>query len=323
MHPIFLHYPISVPSKQINAQPYPTYVDQNNYYFIIPIQQEEDAIWEKYVISNHLHQNNFTNVTQPIRNIHNQFVTTVGKEKFLLCFARKKQTLDSSPGQKLAHFHQTGFQFPYQPQTISTYGNWKNLWVNKIDQYEALYKTYYKQQPTQPIMRVLADVFPYMVGLAENAVQYLNIAEEEKNYHMNDQATLTFSRYSNQCMDDFIWIHEIVYDHPIRDVAESIRPFLLKERGLDDKEFQQFMGEYLAICPLSPFAWKLLYARLLLPIHLFDKIDQYRDSDLGEKAWYRLVEDQVYYEQNLKQFFSLFAVEFRDMDIIQLDWLLD
>ncbi len=29
-------------------------------------------------------------------------------------------------------------------------------------------------------MRVLADVFPYMVGLAENAVQYLNIAEEEK-----------------------------------------------------------------------------------------------------------------------------------------------
>ncbi len=90
MHPIFLHYPISVPSKQINAQPYPTYVDQNNYYFIIPIQQEEDAIWEKYVISNHLHQNNFTNVTQPIRNIHNQFVTTVGKEKFLLCFARKK-----------------------------------------------------------------------------------------------------------------------------------------------------------------------------------------------------------------------------------------
>ncbi|WP_058306842.1 protein kinase family protein [Gracilibacillus massiliensis] len=318
MHPIFLHYPIHVPTKQVSEQPYPTFTEQSYYYFVVPTNVSERYALELYTIATHFHQQGFPQVTCPIPNVHNQFVTMIGKEKFMLCYARK-----SNETYELNSFHQAGFQYPYQPDSINNYGKWKELWITKMDQYEALYQQLYQQRPASVYNRELVNLFPYMVGIAENAIQYMNHVEQETQFHQHDQPTITFGRFNDQIGESFIWCNQFVYDHPVRDIAEKIRPFMMKDNGLSSEQCRSFLQEYVSTLPLSVFGWKLLYARLLFPIHLLDFMDHVRNSSEPNQSIDQIIENQAIYEENLRTFFFQLGIDERQINSIQLDWLLN
>ncbi|MFC4404834.1 hypothetical protein [Gracilibacillus xinjiangensis] len=322
MHPIFLHYPINTPGKQVNGQPFSTYTDEQFYYFVVPVSMSEENVWEKYVIANHFHEKGLTHVVCPLLNVHNQFITSLGKEKYIVCFARNNSVPLDSPGEYLALLHQIGYQFPYQPVMTNNYGRWKELWISKIEQYERLFRSYYQQRPVPSFMRILADNFPYIIGLSENAVQYLNMVEKDQNFNQYDQPVFAFGRLNDQLNHNFIWIHDLIYDHGTRDLAEYIRPHMLDKDGLKDPLLHQFLNEYLSKCPLSPFGWKLLYARLIFPIHLYDKIDDCIREEKEEQTLLQIMDSQKEYERNLRYFFSDIGIEQREVNVIQLDWLM-
>ncbi|SHM92530.1 hypothetical protein [Gracilibacillus kekensis] len=318
MHPIFLHYPIQVPTKQVSEQPYPTFMDQSYYYFVVPTNVSERYALELYTIAVHLHQQGFPQITCPIPSVHNQFVTMIGKEKFMLCYAKK-----STDKNKLSSFHKAGFQYPYQPDSITNYGNWKELWITKIDQYEAIYQQLYHERPASIYIRDFINLFPYIVGIAENAIQYMNHVEQETQFHQHDQPTITFGRFVDQLSEPFIWCNQLVYDHPVRDIAEKIRPFMMNNNGLSSEECRSFLQEYASDLPLSIFGWKLLYARLLFPIHLLDFMDLVRHSSEQKLTINQIIENQANYEENLRTFFYQLGIDERQINNLQLDWLLD
>ncbi|MFD2654768.1 hypothetical protein [Gracilibacillus thailandensis] len=322
MHPIFLHYPIQVPTKQVSDKPYLTFADQSYYYFIIPTSITERFALELYTIATHYHQQGWTNVTCPIPNVHNQFLTSIGKEKYLLCYAIYNDD-QREEATKLSGFHQTGFGYPYQPSTMNSYGRWKELWITKIDQYEALYKQLYQQRPASPFIRGFVNMFPYIVGLAENAIQYMHIVEQESQFNESDQPSITFGRYQSDMSEVFIWSNRFVYDHPVRDMAEKLRKYMLTPNGLSSQECQQFLQRYVSNIPISAFGWKLLYARLIFPIHLLDSMDQIRQTANHHLDIEELVENQSVYEENLRTFFYQIGIDQREINSIQLDWLLD
>ncbi|GAB2544112.1 protein kinase family protein [Gracilibacillus alcaliphilus] len=320
MHSVFLHYPIRVPIKQVTQQPYTTYQDQSAYYFIIPGTMSEQAAVEMYSIASHYHQYGWTNVACPIQNIHNQWITSVGKDKYILCVASKGSERQDE-AQMLARFQQTGFTYPYQPSEINNYGQWKQLWANKVDQYELLYQQLYQQRPTNSMIREFVNFFPYIVGIAENAIQYMNSVEQERQFSEQDQPTITFGRYHGEVTADFIYCNHFIYDHSVRDLAEKLRPFLLEQEGLQDPECYSFLRSYLGEMPLSPFGWKLLYARLIFPIHLFDWVDQIRQSPQSATPIKQMIEYQKNYQRHLKTFFYQLGIDERELNSIQLDWI--
>ncbi|SER78282.1 spore coat protein YutH [Gracilibacillus ureilyticus] len=322
MHPIFLHYPINTPGKQVDEKPFSTYTDDQFYYFVVPVTLSEEDAWEKYVIASYFHEQGMRHVVCPLLNVHNQFITSLGKEKYMVCYAKIQSVERMSKGQYLAFFHHFGYQFPYQPQMTNNYGRWKELWISKIEQYEGLFQSYYQQRPVPPFMRTLADIFPYIIGLSENAVQYLNIVEKDQYFNQYDQAVFAFGRLHNQLENKFIWIHDLIYDHAARDLAEFLRPYMLKEGGLKEPAVQGFLTDYLSSSSLSPFGWKLCYARLIFPIHIYDKIDQCIREDGGEQILLDVVEQQSNYEKNLRNFFFDIGIEQREEFSIQLDWLM-
>lgn len=314
MHPIFLYYPMDVPSKQISESPFPIFQEGNIYYFVIPALAEE-TVQEMFHIGQYFHYYQWFHVLQPVFNNHQQLITPVGKEKYILCIASKKAPSFTAD---LATFHQIGSMFPYQLTTMNYYGKWKELWIQKLEQHEAQYQKYMNHRPVHPILREYMDFFPYVVGLAENAIQYLTAIEKRTSFNNNDQPTFTFGRYANQLNHDFIYISELVMDHPVRDIAEWIRPSLLLE--YNSSENQEMLAHFQTI-QLSPFGRSLLFSRLLFPIHIFDSFEKLYERNFEIQGVYHLPLEQFErYEKNLQHFFST-SIEQRETDSIQLDWL--
>lgn len=323
MHPIFLHYPIDVPAKQIADMPFEAFSDESYYYFIIPTSLSEKNVYELYTITLHYHRQGWTQLLCPLFNIHSQFITTVDNKTYILCYALKNSQTNLG-GSMLSRFHLTGFSYPYQPGSISSYGKWQQLWIDKIDQYEAYYRHLLQKRPMTSDSRKIADLFPYIIGLAENAIQYMHIINQETRFNDHDQPTITFGRYHDQINQPFIWSHQLVYDHPVRDIAEKLRPIMKQKDGLQNEHITLFLQEYLNWNPLSVFGWKLLFCRLLFPVHLLEYVDQLRTEALDNNiSLENIVQEQINYEENMRTFFSQIGIDKADINHIQLDWLME
>lgn len=316
MHPIFLYYPMDVPSKQVSELPFPIFQEGEHYFFILPAENEK-VIQEMHVIGQFFHYHQWYHVMFPLLNSHQQLITPIGKDKYMLCYARKKNpnfTFD------LAQFHKVGSMFPYQVTNMNHYGNWKKLWIQKIDQHEAMYQKFMQHRPVNGLLREYIDFFPYVLGVAENAIQYLTATEKAGNFTGNDQSTFTFGRYNNQLESEFINVSELVADHPVRDIAEWMRPQLFAEQRLYEG-WNSFGRSYIEQIPLSSFGWNLLFSRLLFPIHIFDIFEKLYENNFELTHFYHLpIDEYERYEKNLQYFFST-AIEQQERDGIQLDWL--
>src|SRR5699024_2140553 len=74
------------------------------------------------------------------------------------------------------------------------------------------------------------DILPYIIGISENAIQYIAESEIDTRFHDADQGTITFQRYQGNLNAPIIWASDLVYDHPTRDLAEYIRFKYLLDR---------------------------------------------------------------------------------------------
>ena len=61
-----------------------------------------------------------------------------------------------------------------------------------------------------------------------------------------------------------------VFDHASRDLAEWVRDYYIQHIHTYQRGVVQFFQEYQSIERLSSFSIRLLYARLLFPIHYFE-----------------------------------------------------
>src|SRR5699024_5628412 len=98
------------------------------------------------------------------------------------------------------------------------YGKWKQLWIDKLtsiehsvfDEAQKYLNSYYD---------AVIDSLPYIIGISENAIQYLNETYYESNFDESDQGTITFLRYTDHLLQPIIWVNDLSYDHPTRDIA--------------------------------------------------------------------------------------------------------
>ncbi|GAB3803590.1 protein kinase family protein [Virgibacillus kimchii] len=317
---LLAHYEIQTEDKrQINGKE--GYKQSEYIYFIIPADDREILYMEQAALAYYLTENEYDQTAVPVQNIHGEWFTSYQDRTYMVIRANQySRVAEGSPGETLAHFHQIGSKYQFEPQHVSSYGQWKQLWIHKLTQFEHSAEENAAKNPT-PFNILVIDSLPYIIGISENAIQFLQESEKDYRFHESDEGTIAFSRYINQLHQSFIWPHDLVYDHPVRDLAETIRYSIThrEQKG----NIYQFLQDYQTVRPLSVFSWRLLYARLLFPAHFFDAVYTPPANDPEEKYLHfkHLIEQQGTYEKTLRNFFADAGMEREPLGIPTLHWL--
>ncbi|GAB4072778.1 spore coat protein CotS [Barrientosiimonas marina] len=297
--------------------------DANYTYFIIYADQTEAIHMEQAALAYYYYENDYRNVAVPVPTLDGKWFSVYDDTPCMVWRANHRPVLPKGPhGERLAVFHMTGAAYPYEPETIFNYGQWKELWIEKLTAFENKINWEAHNHPND-YYRLLMDSMPYLIGLSENAIQYMQETESEQRFHDTDQATVVFGRYKNQLESSLVWGTEFAVDHPARDLAEYIRYQLLyAEDPLRD--ISLFLNDYQRIRPLSIFSWRVLLARLLYPVHFFDVIGRGFSADQYEGVHAELAEllqKQPMYEERLGFFFENAGINPEALQIPVLHWL--
>ena len=93
------------------------------------------------------------------------------------------------------------------------------------------------------------------------------------------------------------------------------------------RKLLRFYEEYQSVQRLSSFSWRLLYARMLFPIHYVECIENYYSSQSEQEQ--RMLTERLEkflqgsndYEKFLGNFFQIVSAPVRQQHIPLLDWL--
>ncbi len=296
----------------------------NNIYFIILATNNKAIHMEQSLLAYHLVENGYDQMAYPIPNNYGEWITNYRDENYLVLKVNHiQENIQSGHGALLARFHQKNNTYAYEPQHISSYGQWKNLWIDKLTSFENKIMEEAKENRND-YYRLLVDILPYLIGVSENAIQYVQESEREYRYNQSDQGTITFQRYHNQLLRPIIWHTDLVYDHLARDLAEYVRYQLIQNGEKSFDNISLFLKDYQSIHPLSIFSWRLLYARLIYPVHLFDLIEQAiidQNYERHVQQLKQILERQSNYEHCLSQFFQRIELDYHNLQIPILQWL--
>lgn len=319
----FLRTYYGIQAKQsIPIRGIPSYAANNVHYVVIPTSEQREFLIEQAVVAYYLKEQNEVHGAYPLRNIDEQFVTTIDEEKWIvLQINALRHDRTQMHGEVLAQFHQKHQTYPFEPHSISSYGSWKKLWVDKLTAYEHNLQASLTENRTY-FERSWIDLFPYVIGMTENAIQYIGEVERSHALDIGDRPTITFHRYVDQLEQACFFSYELHYDHPIRDVSECVRHALLQEEW-NLEQVVYFIEQYERVQPLSPFSWQLLYARLLYPAHFFDQMDAHRNEEEQtiRKGLIDLCQRQEKYEQRLRKLFHEIKRNHQKIHIPMLQWM--
>ncbi|NGP46637.1 hypothetical protein G4V62_17420, partial [Bacillaceae bacterium SIJ1] len=109
-----------------------------------------------------------------------------------------------------------------------------------------------------------------------------------------------------------------LFDHPVRDLAEHIRPWLSSK----PEQANQWLKEYLYNRPLSATGWRLLTARLLFPLQYIEAIEA-QNMERRLSRWPSLKRMERSFPQYQRNMYELLALggQFTDDVRSHLRWL--
>lgn len=295
-----------------------------NTYFTTLATNNKAIHMEQASLAYHLVENGYDQMAIPVPNQYGDWITSYRDANyFVLKVIDLQKDLRAGHGALLAQFHQKNNAYAYEPQHISSYGQWKNLWIDKLTSFENKIIEESKEKQND-YYRLLRDALPYIIGISENAIQYMQESEQENRYGQSDQGTISFQRYRDQLIQPVIWHTDLVYDHLTRDLAEFIRFNFLQNGKHSFDHIIQFLDDYQSIYPLSIFSWRLLYARLIYPVHLLDLIEHAFLEQQYERHFeylQKLLDEQSNYEQCLSHLFQGIELNYKALNIPVLQWL--
>ncbi|WP_413378660.1 spore coat putative kinase YutH [Alkalihalobacillus sp. 1P02AB] len=200
---------------------------------------------------------------------------------------------DYERGEHLAIVHHYGKQTSQNRKQYDYFGQWPNLWQQRLEQLEEWYFQVNYEGPQTIVDEAFLYTYPYYMGITENAIQYAVDAGLDDRTSEMEQGTLCHRRFTEET-----WLTlserggivkcptEFVFDHPCRDLAEWIRS---KRFSLFDQRngglIEPFLEGYTQYNPLTSYSWRLMYARLLFPVHYFETIEDYYRSQIREEKF--------------------------------------
>lgn len=190
--------------------------------------------------------------------------------------------------------------------------NWGTLWMQKIDYFEYQIRELALNKP------VVKDSFSYYIGLAENAISYVNNINA-RFPNVSSTVVLAHRRvfYPNYKLNFFNPL-SFIFDLEVRDVAEYLKAMFF---AIDTEyEVLEDLKSYLSIRSLSVYEASMLYARLLYPSYYFDIYEEVMNKERDEEDLVRVIKKADLYEDFLKKAY----LEITKYAMIEkIDWLIN
>jgi spore coat protein YutH len=321
------------PERQTQFGKYEGFISRNQIYIMVPLGESKEHLLELKGIADHLIQSGDRNVLAIIQTKSGElWGEWEGKSLCLLASQMNERQPVQQIGRKLAKFHLRGLTIPFKVERTSRIGQWKQLWEKRLAQMEGVWQSKMYQPPENEFERMFIESFPYYMGVTENAIQYLVDTEIDETPGQTDNGTVCHERFSNQ-----IWVKnsllknpmDWVFDHRSRDLAEWTRGIYFESKHAHHPHIRKFFQDYQALSPLSAFGWRLLYSRLVFPLHYFECIEEYyitqseQDKNWQEERLYKLLQSSSEYERFLGEFYQLADAPIRKLNIPHLEWLIN
>ncbi|KKI93354.1 hypothetical protein WQ54_03705 [Bacillus sp. SA1-12] len=300
-------------------------------FVIVPITNlDEEEIYELYQLSEYMTEKREPNIARIVLTKKNQLFFEKDKVKYALVKCSPyTQGRFQQIGRDLARFHQKGRTYPYQLSKTQRIGQWKHLWEKRLDQLESFWSGKIHVQPFTQFEKMFIESFPYYLGLAENGIQYLVDTELDEEAQPIDSGTICHHRFHPTTWDPVQCVKlptEWVFDHASRDIAEYLRYlFFERQEELRVNGFR-FLDDYDRTAPLSAFSWRLIYSRLLFPIHYFECIENYylspeNDKPIFEARLKEILTTSNQYESFLKNYSNMLSMRTKRIVLPTLEWL--
>jgi len=274
--------PLNIHQKGKN---YYFYYDNVKYYFL-PFYRPVDEAKAIYRLNQEMLQKNLL-VHEIILNKQGEVISMNNGIAFLLfklsVYEKGRVRLSD-----LHRFAKASYMMPYDK--ILEKNDWGALWSQKIDYFE-----YQMPQMTKsyPIIR---ESFSYFLGMAENAISYINDTKRELPTSASlDGLTLSHRRiHDNLDLYDFYHPLNIIVDHKARDLAEYVKTsFFRRTFSWDELE------EYFRYNSYSAYGYQMFFGRLLFPTFYFDSYEHIMEQRENEKKLLRIIERTEEYEEFL------------------------
>ena len=248
------------------------------------------------------------NVHEIIRNRNNSFLTKVKEYNYVLFKVNNlSEEYDIFDMVKISN------KLVLNNNKSSLYrNNWGSLWSDKIDFFE------YQVRELGIEKSVVKSSFSYYVGLAENAISYVNNAILKYGGVSSGRIVLSHRRvfYPNYKLN-YMNPLSFVFDLEVRDVAEYLKSMFFKQ---DVEYCLDELKSYLSIRKLNVYEYHMFYARLLYPSYYFDIYDSVMNKNVSEEELVKIVKHSNDYEYFLKKTYLEMSKYVR---LDKIDWLIE
>ena len=240
-----------------------------------------------------------------IINKHNSYLTKVGEYNYILI-----ESINSLEEYDIFNIIDFQKKLLLNHNNTKIYrNNWEKLWSEKIDYIE------YQINELGINKEIILQSINYFIGLAENAISYVNIA---KSYYNNKGRVVLSHRrifYPNYRLN-FLNPISFIFDLEVRDIAEYIKSMFY----YDKEEAFLELETYLKVKPLDIYEYHMLYARLLYPSNYFDIYEQVMNNNESEDKLMNIINKANDYELFLKKVYLEIS---KYTYLTKIDWLIN
>jgi len=172
---------------------------------------------------------------------------------------------------------------------------WTHLWMQRLDYLENI--LIHVEKTSQNIL----PIFFYYMGLAENAIQYVQMTVSNIKKDRQDVFVVCHHRIDVKNSVASLYMPlDLVLDYPARDIAEYLKSlFFYNEYDISEVE------EYLMSLDFGEFGYSLLYGRMLYPSFFFDLCDEVFSEKRDRKEIIRIGERMEEYRIFLKEIYYI------------------
>lgn len=255
-------------------------------FLLCPFLRSEEELRDLYQICEELKQMQIP-VETFILNREGKLVTNLYEKNYILCKNEQNPNkeyniLDMIEMMNNLHLSEVKSKL-YRNQ-------WSELWSKKIDYFE------YQIHELGKEKKVILNSFTYYVGLAENAISYINNALKKET--KLSKITLCHKRvYFPNLSEDYLNPCTFIFDLPERDIAEYIKSAFF----VNEEEAWIELKALLRMKNQSFFNYTLFYGRLLYPSYYFDVYEQIMNNEEQEEKLLPYIKKAPEYEVFLKK----------------------
>ncbi len=273
------------------------YIDyNNNIYLFMPTIRNVNEINAIYLLSNNLiryHKIILNKTKSPITILNN-------KPYVLLKLSNVQNDISKSD---LLNDRVT----LTRNNSILLRNDWVNLLEKKIDYIE------YQRIHFNNKYELLDSTLDYYIGMAENAIAYINSTNLSQKKSYLDDLIICHRRIKDSTRFSFYNPLDLIIDHPSREVSEYLKIIFLK-----DMYDINILNDIFTSLTLSEYGYRLLFGRMLYPSFYFDEYEKIINENSEEKEILKIIKRQKEYENYLNMIYKFINQKNK---IPSIDWI--